>query len=241
MNARSHPRPIRMSGAGHCPRRQAYQSLGYPPSNPPDAAGRNRMALGDACETLIIHGLLDDGWTVQHTQATPGSAQLEIVRRHPPMTGHPDGVCRHPDITGGSRLTLEAKSMSPELLDRVIFEGIENVYPEYLDQAAIYSHHLYAHQLIDEPNCAVFATMDREGRPGPPQLVRWPEQHVPQALERLERDLGDHTPRRTAPQTLRSRQQPLPALSLPHRMPWRRHPGGPRPDLRGRPPAGTSG
>ena len=179
------PRPIRMSGAGHCPRRQAYLSLSYEQSNPADAAGRNRMALGDAAERLIIEGMLGDGWTVSHTQATPGGHQLEIARHDPPMEGHPDGVCQHPILTQNRRFTLEAKSMSPPLLQRVMEEGLAIVYPEYLDQAAVYTHHMHEHHLVDEPLAAVFATMDREGRPAPPQLVTWPRQYVPQAIQRL--------------------------------------------------------
>ena len=185
MNDTLPPRPIRMSGSGHCPRRQAYLSLHHDPSNPADAHGRNRMALGDAAEVLIIEGLVENGWTVHHTPATPGGHQLEIVRHDPPMSGHPDGVCQHPILTSGRRYTLEAKSMSPPLLDRVMTEGLAAVYPEYLDQAAVYTHHLHRHHLVDEPLAAVFATMDREGRPAPPQRVEWPERYVPEAIARI--------------------------------------------------------
>lgn len=167
------PIPIRMSSAGHCPRQQAYASLGHQATDPPDRQAENRMALGDAAENILIANLTADGWQVLHTRAVPGGEQLAIGLDHPPMTGHPDGVCRHPIHTDGRRLTLECKSMSSDRLRQVEQDGIPAVFPDYLAQVAFYSRILYELDIVDDPRQAVFAYMDREGNQPAPELVSW--------------------------------------------------------------------
>ena len=167
------PVPIRMSSAGHCPRQQAYASLGYQATDPPDRQAENRMALGDAAENILIHNLTTDGWHIRHTRAVAGGEQLSVGLHYPAMTGHPDGVCRHPIHTEGRRLTLECKSMSSDRLRQVEQDGIPAVFPDYLAQVAFYSRILYELDFVDEPRQAVFAYMDREGNQPAPELVRW--------------------------------------------------------------------
>lgn len=167
------PIPIRMSSAGHCPRRQAYRSLGYEESNPPDRKSRNVMALGDAAENILIGNMVEDGWDIRHTRAVPGGEQLSIGQEDPPMTGHPDGICRHVKHTQGEWITLECKSMGPDKLDDVDENGLAVVYPEYVAQAALYARILNNHELVARPRAAVFAVMDRMGNNPAPEWVEW--------------------------------------------------------------------
>ena len=180
-----YPLPIRMSSAGHCPRQQAYASLEQPPSDPPDRQARNRMAIGDAAENILIHNLTADGWHISHTRAVPNGEQLSIGLLDPPMTGHPDGVCRHPVHTDGRRLTLECKSMSSDRLRQAEQQGIAAVFPDYLAQVTLYSRILYNLDIVDEPQQAVFAYMDREGNQPAPEIVSWDDHHEQTLLQRL--------------------------------------------------------
>lgn len=165
--------PVRMSSAGYCPRRQAYAATGVTPTNEPDRQARNRMALGDAAEDILVRNLIDDGWEVAHTRAVDGE-QLELEINQPlPMTGHPDGLCRHPEHTRNLWVTLECKSMSEDRVQRVRDEGIAQVYPEYLAQAICYSRVLYDRRLVAHPRRAVFAVMSREGHMPAPERVAW--------------------------------------------------------------------
>ena len=168
------PIPIRMSSAGYCPRRQAYAALGEPPSSLPTRQDENRMALGDAAEDILVNNMLRDGWEITDTRSVPGGEQLELEIDFPlPMTGHPDGICRHPEHTRNLWVTLECKSMFEDRLFRVKHEGIAQVYPEYLAQAMTYSRILYESGRVAHPHRAVFAIMDRDGEQLPPERVAW--------------------------------------------------------------------
>ncbi len=167
------PIPIRMSGAGYCPRKQAYRSLGYEESDPPDRRALNVMALGDAAEDILIRNMIEDGWQVLYTRAVDDSQQLSIGNVDPPMTGHPDGICRHPIHTDNRWITLECKSMSPERLEQVEINGLFVIYPEYVAQACFYARILFNLEIVSEPRAAIFATMDREGRNPAPDWVQW--------------------------------------------------------------------
>lgn len=182
------PIPIRMSSAGYCPRRQAYAALGVPPSSLPTRQDENRMALGDAAEDILVNNMLSDGWEITDTRSVPGGEQLELEINFPlPMTGHPDGICRHPEHTRDRWVTLECKSMFEDRLFRVKHEGIAQVYPEYLAQAMTYSRILYESGRVAHPHRAVFAIMDRDGEQLPPERVAW---DTP-AEDRLWQDLTD--------------------------------------------------
>lgn len=170
-----YPIPIRMSGAGYCPRRQAYRSWEYEESDPPDRRSRNVMALGDAAEDILIRNMVEDGWEVRHTRAVPGSQQLSVGNVDPPMTGHPDGICRHPEFTAGRWMTLECKSTGTERLEQVGLNGLLAVYPEYVAQACFYARILFNLEMVAEPRAAIFAMMDREGRNPAPEWVEWNE------------------------------------------------------------------
>ena len=182
------PIPIRMSSAGYCPRRQGYAAMSTEPSNPPTRQDQNRMALGDAAEDILVYNMIEDGWEVTDTRAVPGGEQLELEIDFPlPMTGHPDGICRHSTHTRNRWVTLECKSMFPELLRQVEWEGIAAVYPEYLAQAMTYSRTLYNMGLVAHPHRAVFALMDRDGDNPGPERVAWDGQQERELWRGLER------------------------------------------------------
>ena len=185
-NPKTEPIPIRMSSAGYCPRRQAYAALDAEVSNPPDRQAENRMALGDAAENILINNLIADGWEVTDTRAVPGGEQLELEIADPlPMTGHPDGVCRHPVHTRDRWVTLECKSMSDARLLEVANAGIAAVYPEYLAQAMTYSRVLYEMGRVVHPHRAVFACLSREGEYQPPERVSWQPEAESSLWQRL--------------------------------------------------------
>ena len=179
------PKLFRMSGAGYCRRRLGYQSLGYEESNPPDRTSKNIMALGDAAENILIFNMLEDGWEIRHTRAVEGGEQLSIGNVYPPMTGHPDGVCRHPVHTRGRWMTLECKSMGPDKMDDVVTNGLHVVYPEYVAQASFYARLMFNLEIVETPNAAIFATMDRMGRNPAPEWVEWNIEFEQQMREEL--------------------------------------------------------
>ena len=182
----SHPIPIRMSSAGKCPRMQYYAAIGTPESNPPDRQSENRMALGDAAETILINNMIADGWEITDTRAVEGGEQIELEINWPlSMTGHPDGICRHPHHTNGKWVTLECKSMSTTRLQEVRRDGIAKIYPEYLAQMTCYSRVLYERKQVVHPHRAILAYMDRDGENPAPERVVWDENYEIALWERL--------------------------------------------------------
>ena len=166
------PLTMRMSAAGHCPRSIAYRSLGFAESDPPDQAGQNRMALGNAAELLIIKHMQKLGYETALTKES-GAAQLEVTLDSPPMTGHPDGICRHPVHTQNQWVGLECKSMYDDQMTRVETEGLATIYPEYVAQTALYANALYDRKLVAYRHRAIFGIMSRDGNVIEPQLVSW--------------------------------------------------------------------
>ena len=182
------PDGLRISAAGKCPRRLTYAAAGRQPTNPPDEQGYNRMALGHAAEVLIVRSLQASGWETRHTCIDDG--QLTLTLRHldinPPVTGHPDGICRHPQLTNGVWVTLECKSMSDAAGDRVDLAGdIFAHYPDYKAQIALYTAELHRQRLVPHRNKGVFAMMSREGRVLPVQRLTW----EPDYADRMEAKL----------------------------------------------------
>ncbi len=124
---REEPPHLRISSAGRCPRASAYAAAGEPESNPPGNQARNRMAMGHMAEVLILKELERNGWETEHTVLSEGG-QLELEMELPgagaTITGHPDGICRHPDLTNNQWVTLECKSMGPERALEVERDGV---------------------------------------------------------------------------------------------------------------------
>ena len=183
---------LRMSAAGHCPAALAYATLGLSETNPPDEESQNRMAMGNMAEILIIRGLESRGWETKHTVLDGGQLEVEITltpewsnAEPQTVTGHPDGICRHPEFTQGHWVTLECKSMSPDRAIEVEQFGVAAVYPSYIVQAALYGQRLYEMGEVVHPRRAVFGMMDREGRFIPPERVSWPEEVVPGTIDKL--------------------------------------------------------
>ena len=179
---------LRMSSAGKCPRRLAYAYLQTPESDPPNQHSLNRMAMGHMAEVLIVRSLHEAGWETDHTVLSD-SGQLELSLTVPgtdvTLTGHPDGICRHPQFTNNLWFPLECKSMSIDRAVETEQHGVAAVYPDYLVQIALYSERLYEMGLTHHPLRGIFAMMDRDGRPLAPQRIPWEDSIVPNTLEKV--------------------------------------------------------
>jgi CRISPR/Cas system-associated exonuclease Cas4 (RecB family) len=201
---------LRMSNAGKCPRALAYAAQGIPESDPPDGHSRNRMALGHMAEVLILRDLESRGWETDHTVLSPGG-QLELELKVPgagaAITGHPDGVCRHPEFTRDRWITLECKSMSISRGQETEERGVAEVYPQYLAQISLYARRLHQMGLVCHPERGLFAMMDRDGRPLPPERVSWEPELADGVLEKL-KDLLREVEARAVP------ERPQPASSM---------------------------
>ena len=173
---REQPPHLRMSSAGRCPRALAYAATHLEESDPPDEHSLNRMAMGHMAELLIVRGMHRRGWETGHTVLS-GSGQLELEVEVPNtgmvMRGHPDGICRHPEFTRNHWVTLECKSMSIEKGREVERQGVAPTYPHYMFQISMYGRRMHEMELVSHPERGVFAMMDRDGRPLPPERVTW--------------------------------------------------------------------
>ena len=179
-----YPIPMRMSGAGKCPREIAYRSLGYDETDPPDRAAENRMDIGNAAEKLLVQHTIEDGWAVTNT-VLEERGQLELVHPTLALIGHPDGICSHPEFTKNLRVPLEAKSMYAHRLEQVIDHGVFEIYPQYKAQIACYAFVLYSLGLTDHPYRAVFVCLDRDGQEMPPERCRWDAEYTASVFQRL--------------------------------------------------------
>ena len=179
---------IRMSGAAKCPRQLAYIQQGLEPTDPPDTYSLNRMALGHMAEILILQDLHRQGWETQHTVLSP-QGQLEVSRPIPNtdlvLFGHPDGTCRHQHFTRNMWVTLECKSMSVSRAEETLNPGVAATYPDYIIQIALYGEQLHAQGLAARPDRGVFAMMDRDGAPLPPERVQWNPQLADQTMTEI--------------------------------------------------------
>ena len=184
---------LRMSSGSKCPRSLAYAMIGTEETDLPDEEAENRMALGHMAEILIIRAMNRRGWETKHTVLTPGS-QLDLSIPVPgterEITGHPDGLCRHPQLTKDKWVTLECKSMSPFRGQETEREGIAETYPGYIIQIALYARKLYEMNLTSFPTRGVFAMMDREGKILPPERVTWDSSVYDDTMSKLERAVG---------------------------------------------------
>ena len=173
---REQPPHLRMSSAGRCPRALAYATMHLEESDPPDEHSLNRMAMGHMAEVLIVRGMHRRGWETGHTVLSDsGQLELEVAV---PNTGmvmreHPDGICRHPEFTRNHWVTLECKSMSIEKGREVERQGVAPTYPHYIFQISMYGRRMHEMELVSHPERGVFAMMDRDGRPLPPERVSW--------------------------------------------------------------------
>lgn len=185
---REHKPSLRASASGHCERRLAYAAQGAPESNPPDEAAQNIMALGNMAEILIIQSLHNRGWETDHTVLSP-NGQLELEINIPgagqTITGHPDGICRHPQLTRGQWVTLECKSMSLSRSIEVQEQGIALTYPQYMNQIALYAQRLYDMNLVSNPHRGVFAMMNRNGETIPPERTSWTQELHDETIAKL--------------------------------------------------------
>jgi hypothetical protein len=177
---------IRMSSAGKCRRQIGYDVLGFPESDPTPVPGQNVMELGDAAEAILVRLLKNDGWEVDLTRWN-GEEQLAVMLDDPPRVGHPDGRCRHPELTGGRWVLLECKGMNAFQFRKFLRDGFLKSHPAYVDQVAQYGVALHRKGLVVDPCAGVVAALDRDtGRWGF-QRVRWQPQVYTERTEALAR------------------------------------------------------
>ena len=141
---------IRMSSAGKCRRQIGYEVLGCPESDPTPTEGRNVLELGDAAEAVLVRRLQEEGWELEFTRwvcpepgQRDGGEQLEVRLEEPPRVGHPDGRCRHPELTSNLWVLLECKGMNAYQYRRFLQEGFLTSNPQYLGQVAQYGEALH--------------------------------------------------------------------------------------------------
>ena len=91
----------------------------------------------------------------------------------------------HPVFTEGKWVPLECKSMSVERGEETQKLGVAETYPEYITQISLYGRELHKMGLVSHPNAGIFAMMDRDGRPIPPERVCWEDSMVDETLEKL--------------------------------------------------------
>lgn len=182
-----HSPKLRVSSAYKCERALTYTANGIEETDPPDEHGINRMALGHMAEILIIRDLENKGWEISHSVLSDfGQLELEfdIPGTDQTMTGHPDGICRHPEYTNNHWLTLECKSMSIDRAIQVESKGIAETYPGYIIQIGMYGRKLHEMGLVSHPYKGIFGLMDRDGRPLPPERVSWDPAIIDAILEK---------------------------------------------------------
>ena len=197
-----HEPHLRMSASGHCVRALTYADGEAPESNAADVHGENRMAMGHMAEVLIVRNLHLSGWETRHTALSPGGQlelRLELPETERRPTGHPDGVCRHKEFTRGLWVTLECKSMSVQKGLEVQDMGVAHVYPHYMAQIGLYGRRLHEMGEVSHPGRGVFAMMDRDGRPMPPERVSWEPESVDAIIEKMS-DAARHTDRGELPE-----------------------------------------
>ena len=179
---------LRVSSAGRCPRALGYAALAKEESNPPGQQALNRMALGHMAEILIIKEMEKNGWETENTVLSRGG-QMELELEIPntggvKMTGHPDGKCRHEELTRNFWIPLECKSMSPDKGEEIQKDKIITVYPGYLAQISLYGREMKRREEVNHGERGIFGMMDREGRLLPPERATWKKEYVDQLLEK---------------------------------------------------------
>ena len=91
----------------------------------------------------------------------------------------------HPDFTKGKWVPLECKSMSVDRGHETQKLGVAETYPEYMVQISLYGRELHRMGLVSHSTVGVFAMIDRDGRPLPPERVTWDQSLVTDTLDKL--------------------------------------------------------
>ena len=182
------PGYLRLSQSGQCIRRLYYTHLGEIPSNPTHSSRRNQLTMGHALEVLAIIDFKNHGWETRHTCLDDGgqlTVEVAIPGLDRPVTGHPDGTCRHEEFTNNKWVPLEVKSMSEFRAEQVAAIGLIKVEPSYLMQIAMYAPPLYQQGLVDYTDRGVFNLITRAAQPMPPEFLRWKPDLSQRGINRL--------------------------------------------------------
>ncbi|MCY4581791.1 MAG: PD-(D/E)XK nuclease family protein [Chloroflexi bacterium] len=142
---------VRMSGIDQCMRRLAYEAKEIEPSDEIPTRNRALMEMGNYLEPLVKQLMREDGWEVANEEA------VELPHGRIILTGHPDGVARHPVKTSGAPAVIEVKTRSVSMAEYAWEVGVERTHPESVRQAALYSMALFG-----EVRDVVVVTMARD-------------------------------------------------------------------------------
>ena len=170
------PGYLRLSQTGQCQRKLHYTHAGELPSNPTNQERRNKLAMGHALEVLAIISFREHGWETRYTCLDDGgqlTVETSVDGLSEPVSGHPDGICRHPQFTNDKWIPLEVKSMPEFRAEKVEELGLAKVEPSYVMQIAMYGRLLFDQGLTEHHDRGVFAIITREGRMLAPELLKW--------------------------------------------------------------------
>ena len=159
---------MRMSAIGICQRRLGYEAAETPESDEIPSRNRALMEMGKLLEPVVKQMMRQDGWVITDEEA------VELAHGRFVLTGHPDGIARHPELSGGKMAVLEVKTRSGDAARYAWDMGVERSHPEAVWQAALYSYALFG-----KAEDVVIATMDRDSAEY--RAERIPTQRVEQA------------------------------------------------------------
>ncbi len=142
---------MRMSAIGVCQRRLGYVAAKTPESDEIPSRHRALMEMGKLLEPVVKQMMRQDGWVITEEEA------VELAQGSLALTGHPDGIARHPELSGGKIAVLEIKTRSSDAARYAWDLGVERSHPETVWQAALYSYALFG-----KAEDVIIATMDRD-------------------------------------------------------------------------------
>ena len=170
------PARLRLSQTGQCQRKLHYIHSRETPTEPTTLTRLNKLAMGHALEVLAILAFKSYGWETQHTCIEEGgqiTLEIQVPGLEDPVTGHPDGICRHEIYTESEWIPFECKSTSEFRANLFEELGIAKVEPSYIMQIAMYGRLMFERGIVDHAGCDVFAFISREGRLLPPERIKW--------------------------------------------------------------------
>ena len=130
-----HQHSITARQAGDCVKALYLQLQGTEPSDPIDDRARNRMAAGQAVKSVVSDAMRRQGWELR---ATAPFLTIDVSDRLR-VTGRPDELARHPNITDGQWIIVQTGSAKDPTFTRWLKETSFKTYPQRVAQLALLS------------------------------------------------------------------------------------------------------
>ena len=121
--------------AGDCVKALFLALHGTEPSEPIDDRARNRMAAGQAIKPVVSDAMHRQGWEIR----APAPVITIDVSAHLRVTGRPDELARHPNITAGQWIIVQTGSAKDPTFARWLKETSFKTYPHRVAQLALLS------------------------------------------------------------------------------------------------------